>query len=97
VYNRHKNKRKGQLEWHKIHWEPVKESLGLDIPTRYRTINLIRLRNLFPVKERMVFRGYNKVDSHEEEKEDNPYCPLCKLRKKKTFHTCMESVKLWSI
>jgi len=29
----------------------------------------------------MVFRGYNKVDSHEDEKEDNPYCPICKLRK----------------
>jgi len=37
VYNRYKNKRNLQLEWHKIHWEPVKESLGLDIPTRYRT------------------------------------------------------------
>ena len=43
---RYKNNRNRQLEWHKIHWEPVKESLGLDIPTRYRTINLIRSRNL---------------------------------------------------
>jgi len=85
-----RTKRNSQLEWHKIHWEPVKESPGLDIPTRYRTINLIRLRNLLdwaPFKERMVFRGYNKVDSHEEEKEDNYYCPLCKLRKEEDFNT----------
>jgi len=39
--------------------------------SRYRTINLIRLRNILdwaPFKERMVFRGYNKDDSHEEKK-----------------------------
>jgi len=33
----------------------------------------------------MVFRGYNKDDTHEGEREDNPYCPLCKLRKEEDF------------
>jgi len=36
-----------------------------------------------------LFRGYNesynKEDSHEEEKEYNSYCPLCKLRKEEDF------------
>jgi len=57
LHNRYKNKRNHQLEWHKIHWEPVKESLGLDIPNRYHIFNLIRLRNLLdctPVKERII-------------------------------------------
>jgi len=33
----------------------------------------------------MVFRDYNKDYSYEEEKEDNPYCLLCKLRREEDF------------
>jgi len=40
---------------------------------------------MFVKKERMVLRGYNKVESHEEEKEDNSYCPLRKSRKEENF------------
>jgi len=57
VHKRYKSKRNRQLEWHKIHWEPVKEALSLDIPTRYCTINLIRLRNLLYSQRKNGIQG----------------------------------------
>jgi len=52
---------------------------------------------MFVNKERMVFRGYNKEDTMKRKRRMILTALFVNQEKKKTFHTCVENVKLWSI